>query len=218
MAVKGIIFDMDNTLLQSRIDFAAMKQHIHKYLLSTGLLPIGFPWQEHTSSTMIEYAREAGLNEAGYAEVMGIAAEHELRGMEGAGLEPGAEELLAALHGRYALAVVTNNSQCAALKALRLTGIADYFDLIAGREQMTALKPSSSGFNYVLEQFPHSPAEEWISVGDSWIDGQGSMGAGIAFVSYKAGLEAMLSKGVEPKAGIHALGELMNVLEIIKMT
>ncbi|SDD70610.1 phosphoglycolate phosphatase [Paenibacillus sp. UNCCL117] len=208
MPVKGIIFDMDNTLLQSRIDFAAMKRHIYEHLTDLRLLGADFPLHEHTSATMIEHAREAGLTETGYTEVMGIAAQHELRGMEGAGLEPGARELLETLRGTYTLAVVTNNSCIAAVKALQLTGIEDRFGLIAGREQMTALKPSPSGFLHVLEQFPHIRREEWISVGDSWIDGKGSIGAGLAFISYKTGMDVMRSKGVEPAGRIDALEEL----------
>ncbi|MEK8127823.1 HAD family hydrolase [Paenibacillus filicis] len=212
MPIQGIIFDMDNTLLQSRIDFAAMKRHIYEYLFGLQLLPGDFPLSEHTSSTMLEQAKSSGLTAEMYAAAMDIATEHELRGMEGAGLERGALQVLEALHGRYTLVVVTNNSRPAALKALEITGVAAYFDLIAGREQMTALKPSSSGFSYVLEQFPQLPASNWLSVGDSWIDGAASAGAGIAFVSYKTDPVVMKARGVEVTGHMQQLSELEDLL------
>jgi FMN phosphatase YigB (HAD superfamily) len=36
MKYKGVIFDMDNTLLRSKIDFPGMKQEIHRFLSILG--------------------------------------------------------------------------------------------------------------------------------------------------------------------------------------
>lgn len=207
---KGIIFDMDNTLLQSRIDFAAMKEDICRHLIGHGMLMERFPLHEHTTSTMLEHAKQAGMDHALYLSCMNIAEKHEVRGMEGAGLEKGVPELIESLHGKFVLVVVTNNSLSAALKALEVTGIKPYFDAIIGREQMEALKPSPSGFTYVLNQFRSITADEWISVGDSWIDGKASAGAGIPFISYRTSMEAMIDKGVRPIARIDHISEVQN--------
>ncbi len=205
---KGIIFDMDNTLLQSRIDFAAMKEDIFRHLVGHGMLTERFPLYEHTTSTMLEHAKHAGMDHTLYLSCLNIAEKHEVRGMEGAGLEKGVPELIESLHGKFVLVVVTNNSLSAALKALEVTGIKSYFDSIIGREQMEALKPSPSGFTYALNQFPAIAADEWISVGDSWIDGAASAGAGIPFISYRTSLEAMMDKGVRPIARIDHISEV----------
>ncbi len=205
---KGIIFDMDNTLLQSRIDFAAMKEDICQHLIEQGILTERFPLHEHTTSTMLEYAKQAGMDHTLYLSCLKIAEKHEVRGMEGAGLEKGVPELLESLYGKFVLVVVTNNSRSAALKALEVTGIKSYFDSIIGREQMEALKPSPSGFTYALNQFRTMAADEWISVGDSWMDGQASAGAGIPFISYRTSMEAMRDKGVRPIARIEHILEV----------
>ncbi len=205
---KGIIFDMDNTLLQSRIDFAAMKEDICRHLIGQGILTEQFPLHEHTSSTMLEYAKQAGMDRALYLTCLNIAAKHELRGMEGAGLENGVPELIESLYGKFVMVVVTNNSLSAALKALEVTGIKTYFNSIVGREQMEAMKPSPSGFTYALNQFRTMTADEWISVGDSWIDGKASAGAGIPFISYRTSMEAMMDKGVSPIAKIDHISEV----------
>ncbi|MVP01178.1 HAD family hydrolase [Paenibacillus lutrae] len=210
--VKGIMFDMDNTLLQSKIDFPAMKAEIYRYLLALDLFEDPFNVVDHTSSTLIEHARQKGISDSSYAELMRIAAKHELTGMEGAGLENGALELLQELHGRYVLVILTNNSREAALKALHNTGIAPFFDVIIGREQMKALKPSPSGFEYVMDMYSGMTRSAWISIGDSWIDGKASSDAGIPFISYGKGISFMKERGVYPVAAVEHLSELLDYL------
>lgn len=209
---EGVIFDMDNTLLHSRIDFSAMKNEVYRFLAARRILPEPFPVARHTTATMIEYAKSNGLSEELYEEVMRIAAQHELRGMEGAELEQGVVPLLRALRPRCALAVVTNNSFAAAVKALEETGIAGYFDLIVGREQMTSLKPSPSGFLLVLDTFREIAPREWLSVGDSWIDGKASATAGIPFVWYCSRGGEMHERGVHPIGRIDDIRQLMKWL------
>ncbi|NOV02000.1 HAD family hydrolase [Paenibacillus planticolens] len=209
-AVKGIIFDMDNTLLQSHIDFQAMKQEIARFLSDEGLLPRDFPVGKHTTSTILAHVKERGASEAIIAAALQLAQGHELRGMEGAGLEPGAEELLENLHGAYTLVVVTNNSYAAAVRALETTGIKDRFDLIIGREQMEAMKPSPAGYLAVLRHYSDIEAQRWISVGDSWMDGKASMGAAIPFISYKIKASELAEKGVTPAAHIDKLLSLLD--------
>ncbi|UVI30800.1 HAD family hydrolase [Paenibacillus spongiae] len=215
--IRGIIFDMDNTLLQSRIDFGMMKAGIYRYLVRSAVLEEGFPVEEHTTATLIEHIRQTGkLTGSLYEAVMKIAAEHEVRGMEGAGLEPGAGELLAALHRRYCLAVVTNNSIAAARTALERTGIVHYFDLIVGREQMTSMKPTPAGFLVVKERLHTIGADQWLSVGDAWIDGKASADAGIPFISYRTPLDIMHERGVRPIGRVDKLSELIPLLDGMK--
>ncbi|AEI41215.1 HAD family hydrolase [Paenibacillus mucilaginosus] len=211
--VRGIIFDMDNTLLSSRIDFAAMKGDVYKALLELGGLPEPVVLEEHTTATLIGLAKERGLADGPLTAIWTLVAEHELRGMEGAGLEPGAAEMLKRLHGRLPLTVVTNNAEPAAAAALEQTGIARYIDLLVGREGMDALKPSPSGFLSVLGRYPGIPAAEWVSLGDSWIDGKAAMGAGVPFVSYGSPAGAMEARGVRTAGRILQLDEWIPWLE-----
>ena len=211
--VRGIIFDMDNTLLQSNIDFGAMKSAIYNDLVQNAVMERDFPVEEHTTATLIEHVRQTGkLTDSLYHAVMDIAAEHELRGMEGAGLEPGSEELLAALHRKFFLAVVTNNSIAAAREALERTGILHLFHLVVGREQMASMKPGPAGFLVVKEALHSVGPDQWLSVGDAWIDGKASADAGIPFISYRTGLDVMHARGVRPIGRIDRLSELIPLL------
>ncbi|TVX94057.1 HAD family hydrolase [Paenibacillus agilis] len=211
--IKGIIFDMDNTLLQSKIDFQAMKQETYSFLVEHHILPEGLPIQQYTTSTIIEEAVATNRMSAELLQAMWeIPVRHEVAGMHGAVLEPGVTELLEQLHGYYHLAVVTNNSEKAAHSALRDNGIIHYFDHVAGREQMQSLKPSPDGFLYILNCYPTTAADEWLSIGDSWIDGKASERAGIEFIAYRADIEKMKNGEVFPRKYFSHIGELMKVL------
>jgi len=212
-AVKGIIFDMDNTLLRSRIDFKAIKRELFDYLTAHGIVPAGFPVQEHTSSTLIAHAQRTGLLQRGMQdELWAICARHEREGMKDAELEPGAHELLGRLHTRYALAVLTNNSFSAAQTALTRNGIGRFFDHTIGREQAGAMKPAPDGIRVILNRYQPTKPDQWLSVGDAWIDGKASQEAGVRFIAYQGDTAAMNRMGVHPAGFIGELGELERFL------
>ncbi|GFZ95375.1 hypothetical protein GCM10008018_47170 [Paenibacillus marchantiophytorum] len=210
IGIQGLIFDMDNTLLESRIHFKAMKEEIAFFLANRGCLPDSFPLEMHTTSTLLAYVQERGASKETLDSALRIAEKHELRGMEGADLEAGAAELIASVHGRYKLVIVTNNAHAAAVRALELTGIKNRFDYIVGREQMTAMKPSPSGYLRAKRHFPDIPDQGWLSIGDSWIDGRASMEAQIPFISYGKMGHTMIDKGVKPIAHIDKLLSLLD--------
>lgn len=213
LQVQGIIFDMDNTLLSSSIDFAAMKRDVHARLLEFGVWPATLPVAGHTVSTMLEHARRGGITADMRASVMRTVERYEYEGMQGAQLEPGAAALLAELHGRCVLAVLTNNAERAALRALRDTGVARYFDCIVGRERMEAMKPSPSGYTYIFEQFPSASPGKWLAVGDSWIDGEAARLAGVPFVSYGGNRADMAARGVTPLGHLERLADITSYIQ-----
>jgi len=207
---KGVIFDMDNTLLRSSIDFYAMKWAIYSFFVDHRVLPQGLSMDTHTTSTVIAEAMETGLVTDELSRRMWeIAKQHEIKGMAGAKLEDGALELIRNIHGRLYLSIVTNNARDAALTALEENGIASYFDLIVGREQMGSLKPAPDGYLRVLEFFAPATSSEWLSVGDAWVDGKASERAGIPFVAYRGDISKMKRMGVQPLAEIQDIRDVM---------
>lgn len=207
--IKGIIFDMDNTLLSSKIDFAAMKMDTYNYIVKLGLLPEDPEILSMTTSKIIEKAAEnKKMTKELKDKIWSIPTKYEILGMKDAPLEPGAEELIKELHGKYRLAVVTNNSVEAANRAFKHNNIYQYFDIIVGREMVDSLKPSPDGFLYVLNKYEDISPSEWLSVGDAWLDGKASMLVGIKFIAYNADIERMNSMGVYPYAEISDIREL----------
>jgi phosphoglycolate phosphatase len=209
--IKGIIFDMDNTLLRSNIDFTTMKHETFCFLTSRGILSNEMNLEDHTTSTLIGEAMQNKLmTDELLREMWEIPKLHELAGMVDADLEPGVVELLHELKLRkYCVTIVTNNAIEAAYTALRRNAILDYFDCIVGREMMKTLKPSPDGYLYILNVYDNFTSDEWISVGDAWVDGKGSSAAGINFISYQGDAQKMTQMGVFPIAEITDIRELL---------
>ncbi|MFS0726787.1 HAD family hydrolase [Paenibacillus sp. 1P07SE] len=211
--VRGLIFDMDNTLLRSRIDFDQMKRETYAYLRKISILDEDLDMESHTTSTlMAEAVRTSRMTEAMIAEMWGIADRIEKAGMHQADLEPGVPELLEQLHGRLPLVVVTNNSSGAAELALKENKVRHYFDDVIGRDKVKSMKPAPDAFLHVLAAYKHIPAEHWLSVGDAWIDGAASTAAGIRFVSYNGDTVRMETMGVQRYAEIREIGQLADFL------
>lgn len=211
---QGIIFDLDNTILRSRINFSAMKDDIFQYLVTQDLLHRDFPVADHTTSTILEHVQRTDhWNLALQETVWEILKKHELLGMQHAELEPGAREVLHQLHGQFKMVIMTNNSYAAAMAALIDNRIAPFFDTVIGREQMKFMKPSPDGVFAIFERYPDYTPDDWISVGDAWIDGQASQAAGVRFISYRGDSERMKSKGVVPVASIDDLCTLTHLIK-----
>lgn len=150
MRIRAILFDMDNTLLASRIDYDAMRREVGEWLVREGFLAEGEA-AGGTTASLINAAAERGLDGSELDRVWAICARHETEGMRGAGLEPGARETLERLRGRGLLLVIlTNNALAAAERALDETGIRRYFDCVAGRESVPQMKPSPDAVRAVL--------------------------------------------------------------------
>ncbi|AZN43768.1 HAD family hydrolase [Paenibacillus albus] len=204
---------MDNTILRSKINFIAMKDEIAQYLIANKFLDEYFPVNDHTTSTIIEHVQRTDHWDNRLQNMLwDIAKKHELMGMSGAGLEPGVREVLLGLHGKFKLVILTNNSYAAAMTALSNHRISHFFDAIIGREQMKFMKPAPDGVYAIFEKYPEYSPNDWISVGDAWIDGKAAQDAGVKFISYQGDIDKMKSKGVFPFASIYDLAQLEQIV------
>jgi len=210
--VRAVLFDMDNTLLASRIDYAAMRREVGGWLIREGYLTSGEA-EDGTTASLIQLAVGRGLDGDALDRVWEICARHEAEGLRGASLEPGARETLERLRGRgLTLALLTNNAEAAAERALCETGIRHCFDIVAGRESVPELKPSPAGIRAILTRRPDIPPDRWLAVGDSWIDGAAAAGAGVAFAAYRPRHD-LAKHGIVPAARIDRLDELPELVE-----
>ncbi len=181
MKNKLIIFDMDNTILRSRIDFPRMKQAVHDILDEHGLgcykrHSVAFSMNAYTESA--DYDPE--LAERMWREISLIEDE----GLRQAVLEPGAAEALAYL-GQYAeLATLTNNTEMNLADNLGRLGLLPYLSCVAGRGTVPKLKPAPDGLLWVLAHYPGLTAADVLSVGDAMNDAYASRAAGMGFVAY----------------------------------
>ena len=92
---------------------------------------------------------------------------------------PGAVALLAALHGRVTIAIVTNNTVAEQTEKLATFHLAPYVDALVTSEVVGTAKPGSAIFAHALARCA-CPADAAIMVGDSWRnDVEGARRAGI---------------------------------------
>lgn len=178
----GIIWDMDNTILQSHIDFRLLHKKVCSFLAEKHLLVPDYI-QKTTAEVLMEIKKFPQYDPAWERAAWDIVRDVERMGMINAKLEPGIHEVLTALSSEVYQVVLTNNSQLPAETGLAENHITDLFDNIWGRESVPDLKPSSLGVAQILEAYP-LPSENWLLIGDAGIDARAAAGAGVAFGGY----------------------------------
>lgn len=188
----GIIWDMDNTILQSHIDFRLLHKRVCQYLREKAILTADYEGLT-TAETLMKMKEFPHYEEAWGNAAWDIVRQVEQLGMTGAKLEPGVKEVLTALSPQVYMVVLTNNSQVPAETGLAENNITHLFDDIFGRESVPDLKPSSLGVVQILQSYPGICAENWLLIGDAGIDARAAIDAGIAFGSYTGGRQEDLT-------------------------
>ena len=156
-ALKAVIFDMDNTLVESDLDFAQIKSEIG------------------TDQSILEY--QAAADEAERERVDDILDRHESRSAASCALCPGASALLDFLADNgIKTALITRNSRKSVETICRRHDLA--FESVIARED-AAPKPSSEPVLLACRHLGLRP-EETLVVGDYLYDIQAGRAAGAA--------------------------------------
>jgi HAD superfamily hydrolase (TIGR01509 family) len=162
--VRGIIFDMDGTLVDSRLDFAAMRHEMG--------LPDGTPILEGLAKTPNGPDRERMLR---------VMRTHELRGADEAVLFEGVLDFLGHLDQRgIPAAVLTRNSRESTERTLNRLNLS--FSQVVTREDAPP-KPDPAGVRLIAERWGLEPLEI-IVVGDYLYDLQAGRRAGMRSVLF----------------------------------
>jgi HAD superfamily hydrolase (TIGR01509 family) len=155
--IQGIIFDLDGTLVDSRLDFDAMRQEME--------LPPNLPILEALARLEPRHGERCRT----------ILHRHELAGAERAALLPGAGELLAILHSRgIRQAIATRNSRHITVVTLTKLGLA--IDLVLTRDD-GPVKPDPWPVLHACSQWDITPADV-VVVGDFRFDVESGRAAG----------------------------------------
>jgi pyrimidine 5'-nucleotidase len=92
---------------------------------------------------------------------------------------PGAMELLAVLHERVPIGIVSNNLLAEQLEKIRHCGLEPYLSVVVISEEAGVAKPDPAIFRIALEKLERN-ADETVMIGDSWVsDIAGARAAGI---------------------------------------
>ncbi|HTZ74858.1 MAG TPA: HAD-IA family hydrolase [Candidatus Aquilonibacter sp.] len=192
-AVRLLIFDLDGTLIDSRLDLV---HSVNATLERLGRAPLPHETIEgyvgNGVSVLIHRCLGPGATEEevdrGQKFFLAYYREHML---DNTVIYPGVLEALDALRGRD-MAVLTNKPVRFSEDILKGLGIAPYFRFIYGGNSFACKKPDPVGVNTLLRGFAASP-DQAMMVGDSAVDVRTARNAGIwsCGVTYGLGLESM---------------------------
>ena len=130
----GVIFDLDGTLADSKLDFKAMRRDL------------GFAEQ-----TPILEAIAAQVDERMRQQSLAIVLRHELQGALAATLMPGVSELLARLHAEnIKIGIFTRNARAVAMLTMERLGIEA--DTLVAREDAPP-KPDPTGLWAICDEW-----------------------------------------------------------------
>lgn len=209
----ALVFDMDNTVLGSHIDFAAIRRALGAMLRETGATDES---DEALRRLAIgELVAHAAAHDAARGTAMAprmweIITAHETEGLRDAAALDGAAGVLGTLRSRgYRVAILTNNSRAGASVALEAAGLAHAAETVITRDDVRSMKPASDGVVEALRRL--GAAGGAYVIGDSWIDGAAARGAGARFVAYRRTADELQSHGVRPWRVINHLVELLAI-------
>jgi len=192
---KGIVFDLDGTLVNSEVDFVKMKKNMIAVLEEHGA-PVGVLTPKMTTVVILEYA-ENNWAERGIPELeRGRLRDEMTRLMDQVELE--AVNTLTAIKGAknaihrlrkmgYRLAILTRSHHEYAVKALEKIGMRGDFELILGRDETPQPKPYAEAMIHTAKLMKLR-LDEIFLVGDHHIDATCALNAKCHFIGVATGL------------------------------
>lgn len=205
-----VVFDFDNTLVHSRIDFQGIRGALIDLLRRFGQPDVDEEGLRRLSIGQLIEVGEA--HDPAYGpEAWQIVLEYERDGMLAATIEPGAGESLGALRSiGFRLAVLTNNARPATLAALDKFALRDAFELVLTRDEVP-MKPDPAGVLHARAELAGDGVRT-VVVGDSWLDGAAALRAGVPFVAFQPRPGILEGHGVPVWAIVERLDQLPSLL------
>lgn len=188
--LRGIIFDLDGTLIISTVNFAKFRKHLIEYMKGRGADLSHYDIKGTTVAMIEEFEgemRSQGEDEEDIErwmdEIDSILNEIELERIEETMPMPGAKKLLQTLRRRnIRVGVLTRSCPEYANRALEIAGLNEYIDVVVARDRHShiAPKPDPSSVFHISEQMGTRP-EETVMIGDHSIDFACAEDSGVRF-------------------------------------
>jgi phosphoglycolate phosphatase len=191
---KGIVFDLDGTLVNSEVDFVKMKRNMIVVLEEHGA-PKGVLTPQMTTVVILENARKYWAEQKKTEEEKQRLEDEMTRLMDQGELEAvdtltvikGAKEAVHELRKRgYRLAILTRSHHEYAVKALEKTKMIGDFELILGRGETPQPKPYAEAMIHAAKLMKLKLGEVFL-IGDHHIDATCALNAKCNFIGVATG-------------------------------
>jgi len=188
--VKAVVFDLDGTLMDSKIDYEKMGNRIRELLVSRGLPE---PLEDRRkvyrvisggAATLREYGLPEASLEATLTEMETIMNDIELEALDAMELKPYAREVVAELHGvGLGLGVATRSHREYTLRGLKRHDMLRFFHQVVARDDVPYPKPDPRHLLYTIRLLGVDPGDT-LFIGDTTTDLQTADAAGVDFIGY----------------------------------
>jgi pyrophosphatase PpaX len=185
---KAVIFDLDGTLIYSKIDFHKMKGRTIRLLEASGV-ESGLLTEEMLNHEIEELATEdlaeRGLSAAEIRkilqEVAEIMNEIELEAVDGARISNGVVETLEELKNLgVKIGIITRSCREYAISIIKKFGLQRLIDAVAARDDVLKPKPAAEHPLYLMKILGVKPSETAL-VGDHPMDALCAQNTGMKF-------------------------------------
>jgi phosphoglycolate phosphatase len=213
----AIIFDFDNTLVKSHINFPAMKISMARAAKKHG---IDFGNEEqiphrYTAGNIIDQVEEYDKkNDTQLADELWLLVEKfERIGMENISIEDDVFDMLNYLKKKgISTSILTNNAKKPTIEVLERFNILEHFDIVVAREDVNKMKPDKEGLEIIVNKLNLNP-DKVIFVGDSWVDGVAAVNANIRFVLFRKRLLDASKYNMKIWKHVQTMKELVELID-----
>ncbi len=207
--VRALIFDLDGTLIDSKLDLALS---VNATLAELGRNPLPheliFSYVGRGAPALIARALGSAASEEdctrGLEFFIKYYSAHKL---DNTVLYPGVREALEALQG-MPMGVYTNKPVRVSRSIIQELGVASYFRFVYGGNSFERKKPDPMGVESILREFGAAPTQAMI-VGDSEVDVQTARNSGAWVCGVTYGFGSHLFTKYPPDVLVDNLTELI---------
>jgi phosphoglycolate phosphatase-like HAD superfamily hydrolase len=222
LKLKGIIFDLDSTLIETEIDFVKMKINMISLLEEHGHPKDTLSPTNQTTVQIMENARSEwqkqskSKNECDnlLSQIEKIMNQGEIESIDTLREIDGVSQAIKKLKEMgLKLAILTRSHHEYAVEALKKLGIYNEFDLILGRHETPEPKPYKGAIDHTVKLMGLT-LDEVAMIGDHQIDRDSAINSGCLFIGVATGRRGMKSWKDEkaPEHYIPSVAELPEYL------
>ena len=186
-----VIFDLDGTLFDSKINYERMSHLIIEVLIGQGMKE---PLEDRRKvyrviqggeSTLLEYGLQPERVPETLKQMAKVMNQVELEALDTIELKPNAKEILDSLQSQgYKRGIATRSHREYAVRGLDATGLLPYIEVIVGRDEVPYPKPDPRHLFHTIQLLGAQP-NRVLFIGDTTTDLYTAQAAEVRFLGYK---------------------------------